>query len=106
MNRTLFTNARAFYAIIAGQFVSIIGSGMTRFGLSIWVLNETGDAPTSPVLLFFAVLPLGLGSLFAGPLVDRWNRRMTMIVSNALASLSTLIIALLFLADALALWHL
>ncbi|MEM7125964.1 MAG: MFS transporter [Chloroflexota bacterium] len=106
MNRTLFTKARAFYAIIAGQFVSTIGSGMTRFGLSIWVLDETGDIGAYSLMLFFAVLPLGLGSLFAGPLVDRWNRRMVMIAGNAIASLSTLVVALLFLADALVLWHL
>ncbi|MEM7118853.1 MAG: MFS transporter, partial [Chloroflexota bacterium] len=83
-----------------------VGSGMTRFGLSIWVLQETGDTAAYSVLLFFAVLPLGLGSLVAGPLVDRLNRRRVLIVGNVVASLSTLIIALLFFADGLELWHL
>lgn len=89
-----------------GQLVSTVGSGMTRFGLSIWVLQETGDTAAYSVLLFFAVLPLGLGSLFAGPLVDRLNRRRVLIVGNVVASFSTLIIALLFFADSLELWHL
>jgi predicted MFS family arabinose efflux permease len=79
---------------------------MTRFGLGIWVFTETNDAAAFSTLLFFAVLPLGLGSLFAGPLVDRLNRKQVMIVANAVASLSTLVVALLFFADALALWHL
>ena len=100
------TQERAFYAIMAGQLVSTIGSNMTRFGLGIWVLQETGDTAVYSILLFFAVLPLGLGSLFAGPLVDRWNRRTVLIAGNAVASFSTLIVALLFYADALALWHL
>ncbi len=97
---------RAFYALILGQLVSTVGSGMTRFGLGIWVLAETGDATAYTILLFFAVLPVGLGSLVAGPLVDRWNRRLVMIISNIVASLSTLVVAILFFLGALDLWHL
>ena len=97
---------RAFYALILGQLVSTVGSGMTRFGLGIWVLAETGDATAYTILLFFAVLPVGLGSLVAGPLVDRCNRRLVMIISNIIASLSTLIVAILFFLGSLDLWHL
>ncbi|MEL6408399.1 MAG: MFS transporter [Chloroflexota bacterium] len=106
MKGNLFNNHRAFYAILLGQLISTVGSGMTRFGLGIWVFIETGDASAYTILLFFAVLPLGLGSLFAGPFVDRLNRKRVMVVGNAVASLSTLIIAVLFFADAMALWHL
>lgn len=102
----LLTKSQAFYAIMLGQLVSTIGSSMTRFGLGIWVLQETGDKAVYSVLLFFAVLPLGLGSLFAGPLVDRWNRRMVLIVGNIAASFSTLIIAVLFFSGLLEFWHL
>ncbi|MEM7132828.1 MAG: MFS transporter [Chloroflexota bacterium] len=103
---SFFTKMQAFYAIMAGQIVSTVGSSMTRFGLSIWVLNQTGDTVAYSILLFFSILPLGLGSLFAGPFVDRWNRRWVLISSDAIASLSTLVVALLYFADALALWHL
>ncbi|MEM9774763.1 MAG: MFS transporter [Chloroflexota bacterium] len=106
MNTMVLRREKAFYAIMAGQLVSTIGSSMTRFGLGIWVLNETGDTSAFTLLLFFAVLPVGIGSIFAGPLVDRWNRRRTLIVANILASLSTLAIAVLFFADVLELWHL
>ncbi len=101
-----FTNNQAFYAIMFGQLVSTVGSSMTRFGLGIWVLTETGDTTAFTILLFFAVLPLGLGSLFAGPLVDRWDRRWVLIMGNVIASLSTLVVAILFYLDALAIWHL
>lgn len=79
---------------------------MTRFGLGIWVLEETGDAAAYTTLLFVAVLPLGLTSLLVGPLVDRWNRRWTMLLANTAASASTLAIAALYFADALELWQL
>ena len=103
---TVFSSTRAFYAITFGQFVSLVGSGMTRFGLSIWVLRETGDTTAYSALLFFAVLPVGLGSIFTGTLIDRWNRRIVMLAGNAVASLSTLVAALLYFGGALEIWHL
>ncbi|MYC06646.1 MAG: MFS transporter [Chloroflexi bacterium] len=101
-----FFGQRAFYAVTFGQFISLLGSGMTRFGLGIWVLRETGDTTAYSALLFFAVLPVGLGSIFTGTLVDRWNRRVVMLAGNTVASLSTLVAALLFFGGALEIWHL
>ncbi|MEM6283007.1 MAG: MFS transporter [Chloroflexota bacterium] len=106
MRSTIFRDTRAFYAIIFGQLVSTVGSGMTRFGLGIWVFSETGDTSAYTTLLFFAVLPLGLGSLVAGPLVDRFSRKQVMLIANTVASLSTLVVAVLFFANVLELWHL
>ncbi len=103
---TVFSGARAFYTITFGQFVSLVGSGMTRFGLGIWVLRETGDTTAYTAMLFFAILPVGLGSIFTGTLVDIWNRRIVMLAGNAVASLSTLVAALLFFGDVMETWHL
>ncbi|MYH49008.1 MAG: MFS transporter [Gammaproteobacteria bacterium] len=101
-----FTDHRAFFALAGGQLVSTLGSGMTRFGLGLWVLDQTGDAAAYTTMLFAAVLPLGIASLLVGPLVDRWNRRWTMIAANAAASAPTLVVALLYFADGLEVWHL
>ena len=102
----VFTGPRAFIAITFGQFVSLVGSGMTRFGLGIWVLRETGDTTAYTAMLFFAILPVGLGSIFTGTLIDRWNRRIVMLAGNTVASLSTLVAALLYFGGALEIWHL
>ena len=101
-----FTAERAFYAIAAGQIVSTIGSGMTRFGLGLWVLDRTGDVAAYTTLLFVAVLPLGVASPLVGPLIDRWNRRWIMMLANAGASVPTVVVALLYFTDTLAVWHL
>ena len=101
-----FTAERAFYAIAAGQIVSTIGSGMTRFSLGLWVLDRTGDVAAYTTLLFVAVLPLGVASPLVGPLIDRWNRRWIMIFANVGASAPTLFVALLYFTDTLAVWHL
>ena len=103
---SIFSGQRAFYAITFGQLVSLVGSGMTRFGLGIWVLLEIGDATAYTAMLFFAVLPLGLASIFTGTLIDIWDRRIVMLLGNVVASLSTLVVAILFFTDTLAIWHL
>ena len=81
---------------------------MTRFGLGLWVLSDEvgGSAADYTTMLFAAILPLGVASLFVGPLIDRWNRRWTMILANAGASAPTIIVALLYFSDALEIWHL
>lgn len=101
-----FRNIHAFYAILLGQLLSVVGSGMTRFGLSIWVFEQTGSARDFSLLIFFALIPMALGSLVAGPLVDRLPRRLVMIYSNSIASASTLVVVLLFYSGHLVQWHL
>ena len=101
-----FSGQLAFWSISSGQLVSSVGSGMTRFGLSLWVLSETGDVAAYTALLFFAFLPIGLGSLVAGPFVDRLDRRTVMLTANVIASTSTLAVATLHFTDNLELWHL
>ncbi len=103
-----FTDHRAFFALAGGQLVSTLGSGMTRFGLGLWVLSDEvgGSAADYTTMLFAAILPLGVASLFVGPLIDRWNRRWVMIFANAGASAPTIIVALLYFSDSLEIWHL
>jgi predicted MFS family arabinose efflux permease len=103
---TILSGMSAFYALLVGQFISSIGSAMTRFGLSVWVYTETGSTAAYTTLMFFSVFPVGIGALIAGPLVDRWDRRRVIIISDTIAGLSTLLIMALFFFDALALWHL
>lgn len=81
---------------------------MTRFGLDLWVLSDEvgGSAADYTTMLFAAILPLGVASLFVGPLIDRWNRRWTMIFANAGASAPTIVVAVLYFSDSLEVWHL
>lgn len=99
------TGMRTFFALALSYLIAYLGSGMTRFALGVWVFAQTGDAAAYTVLLFLAVLPVGLGSLVAGPLVDRWNRRRVLIGAYSVASLSILSVAALFFAGRLELWQ-
>ncbi len=96
---------RKFGLMWSGQLVSLVGSGLTRFGLGVWVYQQTGSATKFALIALFASLPGLLAAPFLGALVDRWNRRTAMLVSDFGAALCTVAVALLLRADALALWH-
>ncbi|MEJ2734979.1 MAG: MFS transporter, partial [Anaerolineae bacterium] len=86
-----------FLTIWLGQVVSVVGSGLTSFALGVWVFEQTGSATQFALIGLSAVLPRVILSPLAGAIVDRWDRRRVMILSDAGAGLSTLaIVALLW----------
>jgi MFS family permease len=97
---------RTFLIVWAGQFVSLVGTNLTGFALSIWVYQETGSATQLSFVLLASQLPQILFTPLAGALVDRWDRRLAMIVADTGAGIGTLAIALLLFSDNLEIWHL
>jgi MFS transporter, DHA3 family, macrolide efflux protein len=95
-----------FYTILVTQVVSLVGSRMTAVALGIWVFTETQAA--TPLLLasFFAELPGMLGGSLAGVLVDRWDRRWTIVLSDAGQAAGTLFLLWSFVSGQFQLWHL
>jgi DHA3 family macrolide efflux protein-like MFS transporter len=96
---------RAFMIVWLGQLISLVGSGLSSFALGLWVYQRSGSVTQFALIALCAVLPRIVLAPLAGALVDRWDRRMVMILSDAGASLSTLILALLLLAGQLAVWQ-
>jgi MFS transporter, DHA3 family, macrolide efflux protein len=96
---------RKFLIIWIGQLVSTIGSGLTGFALAIWLYRETGQAAPFVYTALFNSLPVVMFSLFAGALVDRWNRRWVMILMDLGAALTTFAIFLLYFTGQLEVWH-
>ncbi|MBU7038916.1 MAG: MFS transporter [Theionarchaea archaeon] len=96
---------RTFIVIWAGQFVSLIGSGLTGFALGVWVYLTTGSVTKLSFIMLSTVVPGIIMSPVAGVLVDRWNRRKAMIFSDTGAALSTLAIAVLLFSNRLEIWH-
>ncbi|MCB0107158.1 MAG: MFS transporter [Caldilineaceae bacterium] len=97
---------RGFTLIWLGQLVSLLGTGMTRFALTIWAYQETGSATALALVAFFSFGPLVLLSPVAGALVDRWNRKLVVILSDLVAGCTTIILLLLYSTGHLAIWHL
>jgi MFS family permease len=96
---------RSFTILWLGQMLSLIGSAMTWFAFTIWVWEITGKASALATFSFFAFLPTVLFSPVAGALVDRWNRKFVMLLSDLATALGTLTIFLIYTFGALQVWH-
>lgn len=96
---------RIFLVVWFGQLISLVGSGLTSFALGVWTYQRTQSVTQFALITFFAALPGVVVSPLAGALVDRWDRRKTMMASDACSALGTLAIALLLMAGHLESWH-
>jgi MFS family permease len=96
---------RTFAVVWAGQLVSLVGSGLTGFALGVYVYQQTGSTTYFALISLATTLPGILLSPIAGALVDRWDRRVVMIVSDAGAGACTLVLALLLTSGQLHLWQ-
>ena len=95
-----------FILIGAGQLVSMAGSAMSGLALSIWAWQETGQATALALLVFFRFVPEVLLGPVAGDLIDRWPKKLTMVLSDLGAGVSTVVTLILFATGLLELWHL
>lgn len=96
---------RHFTVLWLGQVISLLGSAMTWFAFTLWAWQKTEQASTLATISFFAFLPTVLLTPIAGTFVDRWNRKLVMLLSDLGAALGTLAALLLFLSDKLEIWH-
>jgi MFS transporter, DHA3 family, macrolide efflux protein len=100
------TGMRAFLLIWVGQVVSVLGTGMSRFALSLWAWELTGSATALALVGLFSFAPGVILSPIAGALVDRWDRKLTLMLSDLGAGLSTVAVFLLHVTGNLEIWHL
>ncbi len=91
--------------VLLGQAISILASSMTSFALSIWVFQETSSATSLGIMQTAFILPYLLIIPLAGVMVDRYNRKLMMMVSDLTAGLGTLAILFLLTTDHLQVWH-
>ena len=97
---------RAFTIVWVGQIISLLGSAMTGFGVTLWIYEGTEKATALALGGFFYMMPLLLLSPVAGALVDRYNRKLMMMLSDLSAALTTAIVLILFATGNLQIWHL
>src|SRR5512137_606789 len=88
--------AAKFFTIWTGQAFSLVGSALVQFALVWWMTKTTGSATVLATATLVALLPQILLGPFVGALVDRWNRRLVMMVADGAIALATLVLAGLF----------
>lgn len=96
---------RPFLILWTGQAASLFGSQLVQFALIWWLTQETGSATILALASLVGLLPQVVLGPFVGVLVDRWNRRRTMLAADGTVALATAVLALLFWLGQIAVWH-
>jgi len=85
--------------------MSLLGTSLTNFGLSVWVYEEAGSVMDFTLVAIAGALPTLFFSPIAGALIDRWPRKMTLVIGQLGSALCTLVGASLYWFNMLEVWH-
>ncbi len=96
---------RRFIPIWSAQIFSLLGSGIVQFAFVWWMTQKTGSAVILTTATLVAMLPEVFLSPFAGALVDRWNRRWVMVISDGAIAMVTVVLVVLFAMNKVEIWH-
>ena len=91
------SNYGKFLLLWGGEFISSIGGGLTSFGLSVYVFQQTGRAADTSLVSLLAFLPVLLLSPLAGVLADRYDRTLMMMLGDGLSGLGLVYILICML---------
>jgi MFS family permease len=95
-------NYRLFFG---GQGISLIGTWMQQIAMSWLVYRLTDSALLLGVVGFTSRIPTFLLASLAGVLADRWNRYRVLVITQTLSMIQAMILAILVLTGAIAVWH-
>ncbi|KOP80845.1 macrolide transporter [Lysinibacillus sp. FJAT-14745] len=96
---------KKFLLLWSGQLISAIGSGLTAFGLGIYVFQQTGKASAMALVTLLAFMPSLLLSPVAGVLADRYDRRLLMVLGDSLSAIGLVYILICMLSGEVLLWQ-
>ncbi len=88
-----------FSLLILGKLISLVGSNMLQFALSLYVLSITGSATVFASILSITILPRLIFSPIAGVFGDWFDRKKSIVILNMLNSLIIGIFAAIYIID-------
>ena len=98
-------NSRNYRLFFIGQAISLIGTWMTQIATVWLVYHLTNSAWWLGVVGFSSQIPSFIISPFGGILVDRWNRHRILIITQILAMLQSLALAVLAMTGIIHISH-
>ncbi len=95
---------KTFMTVWSGQVVSQVGSSMTGFGLGIFIYQLSGSVTQLAFVLLAANLPAIVLAPVAGVWVDRVDRRIIMMISDAVAGVGAMVLLVIAWQSGLTFW--
>jgi MFS transporter, DHA3 family, macrolide efflux protein len=97
---------KGLFVIWLGQFVSGVASSITTVALPIWIFSVTGSGIAVGLLEFFFFGSYLLVILFAGVLIDRYNRKVMMLLYDFMSLSALAVLLVLQSSGSLQVWQL
>ena len=85
---------RRFLTLWLAQLVTQVGGNMVLYGLTVLVFTQTHSTAATSLLILTFLVPGVIFGAVAGVLVDRFDRRKILILTNALRGLAFLAMVL------------
>lgn len=104
--RRVAESFRAFLLLWCGQWLSLLGSRLSRFALGVWLFQRTGAVADYALIAVCDMVPTLVLTPFTGVLADRYDRRRVMLLADTGAALSMLVAVGLILSGRFEPWHL
>ncbi|MBI5825706.1 MAG: MFS transporter [Chloroflexi bacterium] len=98
-------SSRDYVLFLIGQFVSVIGTWMQATALPYLAYRISGRPLDLGLIGFSNTLPTLLFALPAGVLVERWDKRKTVILFQAIMSIQAFGLAYLAYTNQIQIWH-
>ncbi len=105
-NQNRPTGMLGFTFVWLGQIISVLASGMTTFAFTIYMYQQTHSATAMGFVQVAYITPFLIMSPIAGVMVDRYDRKLMMMVSDIAGGLASLIMLILYATGHLQFWHL
>ncbi len=96
----------AIPALIGANAISATGNNLTSIAIPWFVYITTGSATQTGLVAFAGLLPIAIGGIFGGAIIDRIGFKSASIISDIASGVTVAMIPTLYLLDVLAFWHL
>lgn len=89
---------------LVSQNISLFGSMLVQYAITWYITLQTQSGIMMAISIICGFLPTFFLSPFAGVWADRYNRKLLIMLSDSLIAITTLILAILFLAGYNSIW--
>ncbi|MEH7354706.1 amino acid adenylation domain-containing protein, partial [Neobacillus drentensis] len=94
-----------FLMVALVQIISEIGTILSTFATGIWIFNQTQALSEFAIMFLLGMLPTILVLPFSGAIVDRFDRRVILIISDLVLAICSLSLLILLYGNELQIWQ-